>query len=132
MDSLYSRLLAGETADDIAKAFADELNAAQRAYEEEQARQLALAAEEEARKAAEEAARETEAAAIEARVNDLTTLLLDALKYLRTHYPDVVDEEIRDNDDVEVLARLFVMLLDSSSTKVDWGFAALPNLKWLF
>ena len=127
-DNIYSRLLAGESIEDIAEEFADELNAAQERYEEEMARR----AEEEERKAAQEAARKAEAAAIEARVNDLTSLLLDALKYLRTYYPDIVDNEIRDNDDVETLARLFVALLDSSSTKIDWGFATYPALKWLF
>ena len=123
--SIYSRLLAGESIEDIAEKFADELNAAQERYEEEIER----------RRLEEEAAakaREAEVAAQDAKVADLTHLLLEAMKFCRAHYPELVNDEIREDDDMESLARLLIALLDSSSTKIDWGFAAFPNWKWLF
>lgn len=123
--SIYSRLLAGESIEDIAEEFADELNAAQERYEEEIER----------RRLEEEAAakaREAEMAAQDAKVADLTHLLLEAMKFCRTHYPDLVNDEIEEDDDMETLARFLIALLDSSSTKIDWGFAAYPALKWLF
>ena len=122
--SIYSRLLAGESIEDIAEKFADELNAAQERYEEEIER----------RRLEEEAAakaREAEVAAQDAKVADLTHLLLEAMKFCRAHYPELVNDEIREDDDIETLARFLIALLDSSSTKVDWGFAAYPALKWL-
>lgn len=130
--SIYSRLLAGESIEDIAEEFADELNAAQERYEEEMARR---AEEEEQRRLEEEAAakaREAEMAAQDAKVADLTHLLLETMKFCRTHYPELVNDEIREDDDMESLARLLIALLDSSSTKIDWGFATYPVLKWLF
>lgn len=129
--SIYSRLLAGESIEDIAEEFADELNAAQERYEEEMARR----AEEEERKRLEEEAaakaREAEVAAQDAKVADLIHLLLEAMKFCRAHYPELVNDEIEEDDDMETLARFLIALLDSSSTKVDWGFAAYPALKWL-
>lgn len=123
-DNIYSRLLAGESIEDIAEKFADELNAAQERYEEEIER----------RRLEEEAAakaREAEVAAQDAKVADLTHLLLEAMKFCRAHYPELVNDEIEEDDDMETLARFLIALLDSSSTKVDWGFAAYPALKWL-
>ena len=123
--SIYSRLLAGESIEDIAEEFADELNAAQERYVEEIER----------RRLEEEAAakaREAEVIAQDAKVADLTHLLLEAMKFCRTHYPDLVNDEIKEDDDMETLARLFVALLDTSSTKIDWGFTTYPALKWLF
>lgn len=123
--SIYSRLLAGESIEDIAEEFADELNAAQERYEEEIER----------RRLEEEAAakaREAEVIAQDAKVADLTHLLLEAMKFCRTHYPDLMNDEIEEDDDMETLARLFVALLDTSSTKIDWGFTTYPALKWLF
>ena len=123
--SIYSRLLAGESIEDIAEEFADELNAAQERYEEEIER----------RRREEEAAakaREAEVIAQDAKVADLTHLLLEAMKFCRTHYPELVNDEIKEDDDMETLARLFVTLLDTSSTKIDWGFTTYPALKWLF
>ena len=122
--SIYSRLLAGESIEDIAEKFADELNAAQERYVEEIER----------RRLEEEAAakaREAEMAAQDAKVADLTHLLLEAMKFCRAHYPELVNDEIEEDDDMETLARFLIALLDSSSTKVDWGFAAYPALKWL-
>ena len=128
----YSRLLAGESMDDIANEMADALTAAQKRYDAEMERRAA----EEAERAAAEAEAAAALAKVELaqaeKVNDLSALLLDALKYLRTHYPDLVDKEIDDNYSVEDLARLLVALLDSSSTRVEWGFGAFPNWKWLF
>ena len=49
MDSIYDRLLAGESAESIVRAFTDELNAASARYEEEQAAAKRAQAEEEAR-----------------------------------------------------------------------------------
>ena len=122
---IYSRLLAGESIEDIAEEFADELNAAQERYEEEIERKRL---EEEAAAKA----REAEVAAQDAKVADLTHLLLEAMKFCRAHYPELVNDEIEEDDDMETLARFLIALLDSSSTKVDWGFAAYPALKWLF
>lgn len=126
--SIYSRLLAGESIEDIAEKFADELNAAQERYVEEMARR---AEEEEERKRLEKA-REAEMAAQDEKVADLTHLLLETMKFCRTHYPELVNDEIEEDDNMETLARLLIALLDSSSTKIDWGFAAYPALKWLF
>ena len=123
--SIYSRLLAGENEEDIVNAFCDEVNAAKARISAEQAERAAK----EAAAAAARAQVELEQAA---KLNDLTALLLDALKYLRTHYPDLVDKAIDDDYNIEDLARLFVALLDSSSTRVEWGFHAFPNWRWLF
>ena len=129
----YSRLLAGESMDDIANEMADALTAAQKLYDAEMERRAA----EEAKRAAAEAEAAAALAKVElaqaAKVNDLSALLLDTLKYLRTHYPDLVNKEIDDDYSVEDLARLFVALLDSSSpAAVDWCFGAFPSWKWLF
>ena len=92
-DSIYSRLLAGETADDIAAAFAEELNAAIARVEAE-------------KKAAEEA----EQHKIDAAVN----LIHNAYKFLRDYYPDLIDIEITDATDLQKLAELICLLLDNS------------------
>ena len=130
--SIYSRLLAGENEEDIVNAFCDEVNAAKARIEkeaEEAAARERIELEQAAAAVAARAKAELEQAA---KVNDLSALLLDALKYLRTHYPDLVDKAIDDDYNIEDLARLFVALLDSSSTRVEWGFRAFPNWKWLF
>ena len=49
MDSIYDRLLAGESAEDIVKQFTDELNAASARYEDEVAAAKRAKADEEAR-----------------------------------------------------------------------------------
>ena len=103
MNDLYSRLLEGETADDIAASFAEELNAAIARIEEEK-----KAAEEAKQREAELAARETE------KTNAAVNLIYDAYKFLRDYYPDLIDVEITDATDLQKLAELVCLLLDNS------------------
>lgn len=82
MENIYSRLLAGESADDIAKEFADALNAAQTQFEEEE--KARKQREEEAAKA--KAAREVKAAAKKSAMVDLVT---DFLYFIGEYYPSL-------------------------------------------
>lgn len=107
--SIYSRLLAGESADDIAKEFTDALNAAQAQFEEEE--KARKQREEEAAKA--KAAREAKAAA---KKSDMVALVRAFLYFIGKHYPSfgftVEDVDAMDDEAIHALADLFINILD--------------------
>ena len=90
-EDIYSRLLDGESADDVAKEFTDMLNAAQAKFAEEAARK----AEEEAKIALEKAERESKQAA---KREALMQILADTIVFIAEYYPalgitmDMVDD----------------------------------------
>ena len=103
-DDIYSRLLAGENAEDLAKAFTDELNAAQARIAEEAARK----AEEEARVAAEKAAH------TKAKREAAADILADILAFCATYYPSfglTLNDKVSD-DELYSLVDLILMLMD--------------------
>ena len=98
-DDIYSRLLADEEADAIAREFTDELNAAQARVAEEAARK----AEEETRVAAEKAKREAAA-----------EILDDILVFCALYYPSfglTLDDKVSD-EELYALTDLVLLLLD--------------------
>jgi prophage DNA circulation protein len=114
MSSIYERLTAGESADDIARQFTDELNAAQRQID------------------AEKAAAEAAATASRTRVESATNLLLDTYKFLREYYPHLVDMEVDESTDIQQVAELMCLLLDNAKMSVcdqarDWAFATMVD-----
>lgn len=87
MDSIYERLLAGESAEDIVKQFTDELNTASARYEEEQAAVKQMQMEE------------------EVRYEDAYALATQMLDFYVTHGgmtvdSDSIEEEIQDVADM--------------------------------
>ena len=108
-DSIYSRLLAGENAEDLAKAFTDELNAAQARIAEEAARK----AEEEARAAAEKAAN------AKAKREAAADILADIFAFCATYYPSLgltQDDQVSD-EELYALTDLVLMLFDLEAMK---------------
>lgn len=107
MDNIYSRLLAGESADDIAKEFTDALNTAVEQYEEAERKRI----EEETAKA--KAARETKAAAKKSAMVDLVDRFL---YFVGEYYPSlgftVEDVDTMDDEVIYALADLFINILD--------------------
>lgn len=107
MDNIYSRLLAGESADDIAKEFTDALNTAVEQYEEAERKRI----EEETAKA--KAAREAKAAAKKSAMVDLVDRFL---YFVGEHYPSlgftVEDVDAMDDEAIYALADLFINILD--------------------
>ena len=108
-EDIYSRLLAGASADDIAKEFTDMLNAAQTKFAEETARK----AEEEAKIALEKAERESKQAA---KREALKQIIADTIVFIAEYYPalgitmDAVDE--LDDETLDALTDLLMMALD--------------------
>ena len=107
MDNIYSRLLAGESADDIAKEFTDALNTAVEQYEEAERKRI----EEEAAKA--KAARAEKAAAKKSAMVDLVDRFL---YFVGEYYPalgfTVEDVDAMDDEAIYALADLFINILD--------------------
>ena len=106
-ENIYSRLLAGESADDIAKEFTDALNTAVEQYEEAERKRM----EEEAAKA--KAAREVKAAI---KKSDMVALVRSFLYFIGKYYPtlgfNVEDVNAMDDEAIYALADLFIGLLD--------------------
>ena len=111
MDNIYSRLLAGESADDIAKEFTDALNTAVEQYEEAERKRI----EEEAAKA--KAAREAKAAEKKSAMIELVNAFL---YFIGEYYPalgfTVKDVDAMDDEAIYALADLFIGILDMQST----------------
>ena len=109
MDNIYSRLLAGESSDDIAKEFTDALNAAIDRIEEEEAERKRI--EEENAKA--KAAREARTAEKRSAMIDLVNRFL---YFVGEYYPSfgftVEDVDAMDDAAIYALADLFIMTLD--------------------
>ena len=97
---LYEQLKAGTSAEDIAAAFAEELNKA-----EEQVR-----AEREAEEKAKAAAKEAEDAA---KIDEAAALLRELVAFISRHYPSfgLGDEELTE-DEYRALAELALLMLD--------------------
>ena len=106
-ENIYSRLLAGESADDIAKEFTDALNTAVEQYEEAERKRI----EEETAKAK---------AAREARANEKRSAMIDLvnrfLYFVGEYYPSfgftVEDVDAMDDEAIYALADLFIGILD--------------------
>lgn len=106
-DSIYSRLLAGESGDDIAAEMTKALNEAlDRIEEEEKVRKEAEA----------KAAREKEAkeAHNRAKMYAATDIVTDILTFCATYYPSfglTLDDNVSD-EEIKALASMIIMLLD--------------------
>lgn len=108
-EDIYSRLLDGESADDVAKEFTNMLNAAQAKFAEEAARK----AEEEAKIALEKAERESKQAA---KREAMKQIVADTIVFIAQYYPafgvtmDMVYE--LDDETLGSLADLLMMTLE--------------------
>lgn len=106
-DDIYSRLLAGESSDDIAAEMTKALNdAIDRIEEEEKARKEA-----ELKAAQDKAAKE---ARNQAKMDAAADLVSDALVFCATYYPSfglTLDDNVSD-EEIKALASMIIMLLD--------------------
>jgi hypothetical protein len=106
-NDIYSRLLAGESSDDIAAEMTKALNdALNRIEEEEKARKEAEL------KAAEE--KEAKEARNRAKMDAAKGIIADTLLFCATYYPSfglTLDDNVTD-EEIEALASMIVMLLD--------------------
>ena len=111
-DDIYSRLLAGESSNDIAAEMTKALNdAIDRIEEEEKARKEA-----ELKAAQDKAAKEAHNKAKMDAAKDITT---DVLTFCATYYPSfglTLDDNVTD-EEIEALAALIIMLLDLEAMK---------------
>lgn len=114
-NDIYSRLLAGESSDDIAAEMTKALNDALNRIEEE----------EKARKEAElKAAQEKEAN--RAKMDAAKDIIADTLLFCATYYPSfglTLDDNVTD-EEIEALASMIVMLLDLETMKPRRGLRA--------
>ena len=118
-NDIYSRLLAGESSDDIAAEMTKALNDAMNRIEEE----------EKARKEAElKAAQEKEAN--KAKMDAAKNIIADTLLFCATYYPSfglTLDDNVTD-EEIEALASMIVMLLDLEAMKPRRGLRAKLNV----
>ena len=114
-NDIYSRLLAGESSDDIAAEMTKALNEALDRIKEE----------EKARKEAElKAAQEKEAN--KAKMDDAADIVTDVLTFCATYYPSfglTLDDNVTD-EEIRALASMIVMLLDLETMKPRRGLRA--------
>ena len=114
-NDIYSRLLAGESSDDIAAEMTKALNDALNRIEEE----------EKARKEAElKAAQEKEAN--RAKMDAAKDIIADVLTLCATYYPSfglTLDDNVTD-EEIRALASMIVMLLDLETMKPRRGLRA--------
>ena len=114
-NDIYSRLLAGESSDDIAAEMTKALNDARNRIEEE----------EKARKEAElKAAQEKEAN--KAKMDAAKDIIANTLLFCATYYPSfglTPDDNVTD-EEIEALASMIVMLLDLEAMKPRRGLRA--------
>ena len=106
-NSLYEQLKAGASAEDIAAAFAEELNKA-----EEQVR-AEREAEEKAKAAAAKQAEEA------VKIDEAATLLRRVVAFISHYYPSLglEDDEDLTEDDYRALAELLLLMLDLEAIK---------------
>lgn len=106
-NDIYSRLLAGESADTLAAEFAAALNEAQKQVDEEMAR------------LAEEKKKAHIAAA--AKHDELLTLMKDAMYFLARYYPSfgITEQDVNEMSDesLHTMAEMLLMLLDLEALK---------------
>ena len=93
MDSIYERLLAGESAEDIVKQFTDELNTASARYEEEKAAVKQMQMEE------------------EVRYEDAYALATQMLDFYVTHGGMTVDED-KVEEEIQDVADMLIQTLE--------------------
>lgn len=109
-DSIYSRLLAGESEEAIAQAFLDALNDAKDRYAAEKAAEEAKAAE-----AREKAEREKSKRA------DMRGLIVDFLYFIAHYYPafgiEAADVDMLDDDTLNALADFLTLAIDLEAMK---------------
>ena len=121
-NDIYSRLLAGESSDDIAAEMTKALNEAlDRIEEEEKARKEA-----ELKAAQDKAAKEAHDKAKMSAACNITT---DILTFCATYYPSfglTLDDNVTD-EEIEALAALIIMLLDVEAMKPRRGLRAKAN-----
>ena len=99
-DTIYNRLLAGESIDDIMNQFAEEANEAQKRLEEERK------------------AREAEQAKTADRKHELISILNSILSWIARHYPALgITEKDWDDEDLEVMAGLVFAILNAEVSK---------------
>ena len=99
-DTIYNRLLAGESIDDIMAQITEEANAAQKRLEEERK------------------AREAEQAKATDRKAELITLLNSILSWIARYYPAFgFKEDDWDDEDLEVMAGLVLAILNAEAGK---------------
>jgi flagellar hook-length control protein FliK len=114
-NDIYSRLLAGESSDDIAAEMTKALNEAlDRIEEEEKARKEA-----ELKAAQDKAAKEAEEAHNKAKMDAAKDITTDVLTFCATYYPSfglTLDDNVTD-EEIEALAALIIMLLDLEAMK---------------
>lgn len=110
IDSIYSRLLDGESEEAIAQAFLDALNEAKDRYAAEKAAEEAKAAE-----AREKAERE------KSKREDMKGLIVDFLYFIAHYYPafeiEAADVDMLDDDTLNALANFFLLVIDLEAMK---------------
>ena len=121
-DDIYSRLLAGESSDDIAAEMTKALNEAiDRIEEEEKARKEA-----ELKAAQDKAAKE---AHNKAKMDAAMDIIADILTFCATYYPSfglTLDDNVSE-EEIATLAGLIIMLLDVEAMKPRRGLRAKAN-----
>lgn len=108
MNDIYEALKSGQTIEDLATAFAAELNEAEQRIRAEEA------AAKEAEEAAKRAAAQAELGAAE-KLADFTTACVAFWNACQKHYPDVVNAADYSYDEMENLAKMLIGLLDMST-----------------
>ena len=110
VDSIYSRLLDGESEEAIAQAFLDALNEAKDRYAAEKAAEEAKAAE-----AREKAERE------KSKREDMKGLIVDFLYFIAHYYPafgvEAADVDMLDDDTLNALADFLLLVVDLEAMK---------------
>jgi hypothetical protein len=121
IDSIYSRLLAGESEEAIAQAFLDALNDAKDRYKAEKAAEEAKAAE-----AREKAGRE------KSKREDMKGLIVDFLYFIAHYYPafgiESADVDMLDDDTLNALADFFLLVIDLEALKPTKSRIDLNNI----
>lgn len=109
---LYNELRSGRTAEEIATAFTEALNAAEARIKAEEAAEAAR------RRAEEEAARTLAETAKAAKREEMTAMIDEAMHFCATYYPELgLKEGDWTQADAAVLADLLLLLLDIEAAK---------------
>lgn len=106
-NSLYEQLKAGTPAEDIAAAFAEELNKAEEQLRAEQEAKEKAKAERVATKLAEETA----------KIDEATDLLRALTDFISRHYPSFGFDEELTEDEYRAIAELMLLMLDLEAMK---------------
>ena len=109
---LYNELRSGRTAEEIATAFTEALNAAEARIKAEEAAEAAR------RHAEEEAARALAETTKAAKREEMTAMIDEALHFCATYYPELgIKEGDWTQADAAVLGDLLLLLLDIEAAK---------------